>query len=78
LPGSPRESLLGRAQRGRGAKEKERLTPAAAIKAFTTERNRTPDLKVMPGRVQCEEDAIREQLREDWEYENDTGLWPQW
>jgi hypothetical protein len=48
-----------------------------AIKSFTTARDfKTPDLKVMPGRWQSEEDALREQLREDLEYENDTSIWP--
>jgi hypothetical protein len=50
-----------------------------AIKAFTTERDfKAPDLKVIPGRWQSEQEALREQLREDLEYENETGLWPEY
>ena len=50
-----------------------------AIKAFTTERDfKTPDLKVIPGRVQSEEDALREQLREDWEWEHDHRIGEPW
>ena len=50
-----------------------------AMKAFTVERDfKTPDLSVMPGRVQSEEEALREQLREQIEYENETGLWPEY
>jgi predicted phage terminase large subunit-like protein len=50
-----------------------------AIKAFTTERDfKTPDLSVIPGRVLSEQEALREQLLEDLEYENDTGIWPEY
>ena len=50
-----------------------------AIKAFTTERDfKTPDLKVIPGRWQSEEDARLEQLLEDWEYEKESGLGLPW
>jgi hypothetical protein len=50
-----------------------------AIKAFTTERDfKTPDLKVIPGRVQSEEDALREQWREDWEWEEDHRIGEPW
>ena len=50
-----------------------------AIKAFTTARDfKTPDLPVVPGRLQSEEEALREQLREDWEYEHDHGIGEPW
>jgi predicted phage terminase large subunit-like protein len=46
-----------------------------AMKSFTTARDfKAPDLSVMPGRVLSEEEALREQLREDLEYENDTRI----
>jgi predicted phage terminase large subunit-like protein len=50
-----------------------------AVKAFTSARDfKTPDLSVVPGRVLSEEEALREQLLEDWEYENETGLGLPW
>jgi predicted phage terminase large subunit-like protein len=50
-----------------------------AVKAFTTARDfKTPDLSLVPGRVLSEEEALREQLLEDWEYENETGLGLPW
>jgi predicted phage terminase large subunit-like protein len=50
-----------------------------AVKAFTTARDfKTPDLSVMPGRLQSEQEALLEQLREDSEYENDTSIWPEY
>ena len=50
-----------------------------AIKAFTTERDfKTPDLRVIPGRWQSEEDARLEQLREDWEWENEHRIGGDW
>jgi predicted phage terminase large subunit-like protein len=53
-----------------------------AIKAFTTERDfKTPDLQVVPGRVpserEQEEQEVRDQL-EQFEFEKDHGLWPEY
>jgi hypothetical protein len=50
-----------------------------AMKAFTVERDfKTPDLSVIPGREQSEEEALREQLREDWEWENEHRIGGDW
>jgi predicted phage terminase large subunit-like protein len=50
-----------------------------AIKAFTTARDfKTPDLPVMPGRVLSEEEALREQLLEEWEDENEGRIRLPW
>ena len=50
-----------------------------AVKAFTTARDfKTPNLSVMPGRVLSEEEALREQLLEEWEDENESGLRLPW
>jgi hypothetical protein len=45
-----------------------------AIKAFTTERDfKTPDLRVIPGRVQSEREQEEQELREQLEYESVDG-----
>ncbi len=50
-----------------------------AIKAFTTARDfKTPDLSVVPGRVLSEEEARREQLREEWEDYNESRIRLPW
>jgi hypothetical protein len=50
-----------------------------AIKAFTTARDfKTPDLSVMPGRVLSEREQEEQELREQLEYERDSGLWPEY
>jgi hypothetical protein len=53
-----------------------------AMKAFTTERDfKTPELHVVPGRLQSEreqeEQEVRDQL-EQFEFEKDHGLWPEY
>jgi predicted phage terminase large subunit-like protein len=46
-----------------------------AIKAFTTARDfKTPDLKVMPGRVASQREQIEQEMREQLEYENATRI----
>jgi predicted phage terminase large subunit-like protein len=53
-----------------------------AIKAFTTERDfKTPELQVVPGRVQSEREQEEQELRdqlEQFEFEKDHGLWPEY
>ena len=46
-----------------------------AMKSFTTERDfKTPDLSVMPGPVLSDEEQRQEDLREELEYLNNTGI----
>ncbi len=46
-----------------------------AIKAFTTARDfKTADLKAMPGHLRSEDEARREELLEEWQWENDTRI----
>jgi phage terminase large subunit-like protein len=53
-----------------------------AIKAFTTERDfKTPELQMVPGRVQSEREQEEQELRdqlEQFEFEKDHGLWPEY
>jgi hypothetical protein len=45
------------------------------MKSFTTARDfKTPDLTVMPGHLQSEYEARRQELFEEWQYENDTRI----
>jgi predicted phage terminase large subunit-like protein len=45
------------------------------MKSFTTERDfKTPDLSVMPGPVLSDEEQRQEDLREELEYLNNTGI----
>ena len=48
------------------------------MKSFTTARDfKTPDLPVMPGHLQSEyeaNEARRQELFEEWQYENDTRI----
>jgi predicted phage terminase large subunit-like protein len=46
-----------------------------AIKAFTTARDfKTPDLKAMPGHLLSEDEARRQELFEEWQWENATRI----
>ena len=53
-----------------------------AMKAFTVERDfKTPDLQVVPGRLQSEREQEQQELRdqlEQFEFEKDHGLWPEY
>jgi predicted phage terminase large subunit-like protein len=53
-----------------------------ALKAFTTERDfKTPELQMVPGRVQSEREQEEQELRdqlEQFEFEKDHGLWPEY